>query len=130
MSRLAATREDLDDDHPAATAWAGAGQNARLVRRGGLLVLRLNGARYGTEQLASTGDVGGAATIGKQAVATNAVEALGQHVHQEAADELVSCERHGLPPVWPVYAVVLPAKGDTGVVGRDQTAIGDGDAMV
>jgi hypothetical protein len=49
MSRLAATREDLDDDHPAAAAWAGAGQDARLVRRGGLLLLRLNGARRGTD---------------------------------------------------------------------------------
>jgi hypothetical protein len=88
MSRLAATREDLDDDHPAAAAWVGAGQDARLVRRGGLLLLRLNGARRGTEQLASTGDVGGAAAIGKQAVVTNAVEALGQHVQEESPDEL------------------------------------------
>ena len=59
MSRLAATREDLDDDHPAAAAWAGAGQDARLVRRGGLLLLRLNGARRGTEQLPTSSRVDG-----------------------------------------------------------------------
>ena len=39
------------------------------------------------------------------------------------------CERHRLPAVGPVDAVVLPAEGDAVVVGRDQTAVGDGDAM-
>ena len=38
-------------------------------------------------------------------------------------------ERHRLPPVGPVDAVVLPAERDAVVVGRDQTAIGDGDAV-
>jgi hypothetical protein len=47
----------------------------------------------------------------------------------ESADELVRVERHRLPPVGPVDAVVLPAERDAVVVGRDQTAIGDGDAV-
>src|SRR5258708_10321637 len=122
MSRLAATREDLDYDHPTAAAWTGAGQDARLVRRGGLLLLGLDDAGRSTEQLACACNVGRAVAIGEQAVVADAVEALGQHVHEEAADELVSCERHRLPLVWPVDAVVLPAEGDAGVVGRDQTA--------
>ena len=77
MSRLAAAREDLDDDHAAAAARAGTWQQARLVRRGGLVVLRLDARRH-TEQLAGAGDVGGAVAVGEQAVVTDAVEALGQ----------------------------------------------------
>jgi hypothetical protein len=50
-----ATREDLDDDHAAAAARAGAGQDARLVRRSGLLLLGLSDARRSTEQLVSMG---------------------------------------------------------------------------
>ena len=119
MSRLAATHEDLDDDHPPAAAWTGAGQHAGLVQRSGVLLLKLSDAPRSTEQLASTCDVGGAVAIGKQAVVTDAVEALGQHVQEESPDELVRVERHRLPPVGPVDAVVLPAEGDAVVVGRD-----------
>jgi hypothetical protein len=50
-------------------------------------------------------------------------------VDQEAADELVGVECHRLPAVGAVDAVVLPTEGDAVVVGRDQTAIGDRDAM-
>ena len=82
-----------------------------------------------SEQFACAGDVGGTVAVGEQAVVADAVEALGQHVDQEAADELVSGERHGLPPVRSVDAVILPAEGDAVVVDRDQTAIGDGDAV-
>jgi len=41
----------------------------------------------------------------------------------------VSRERHDLPPVRSVDAVILPAEGDAFVFDRDQTAIGDGDAV-
>jgi hypothetical protein len=34
--------------------------------------------------------------VGEQAIVADAVEALGQDVHQEAADELVGGQRHGL----------------------------------
>jgi hypothetical protein len=78
-----------------AAARAGAGQNARLVRRGGLLLLGLSDARRSTEQLASACDVGGAIAIGEQAVVTDAVEALGQHVHEHAADELGAAAQKG-----------------------------------
>ena len=44
--------------------------------------------RHG-EQLACPRDVGGAIAVGKQPVVADAVEALGQHVHEEAPDELV-----------------------------------------
>ena len=59
----------------------------------------------------------------------DAVEALGEDVHQEAADELMGKERHGLPAIGPIAPVVLPAKGDATVIGGDQPPVGDGDAM-
>ena len=43
--RLHAGREDLDDDHPATAARAGAGQDSRLIRGCGLLLFGLNDAR-------------------------------------------------------------------------------------
>ena len=89
ISRLAAAREHLDDDHASAAARTGARLHARLVRWSGLLLLGLDDAGHGTEQLAGAGDVGGAVAVGEEAIVPNAVEALGQHVDQEAADELV-----------------------------------------
>ena len=48
---------------------------------------------------------------------------------EESADELVGAQYHRLPPFGSVDAVVLPAEGDTVVVGGDQTTIGDGDTV-
>ena len=82
----------------------------------------------------------------------DAVEALGQHVHQEAPDKLVRVKPHGLPAAradaqtwpdtWPgqkwfVFslfyaasgAIVLPTERDVGVVGGNEAAVGDGDTM-
>ena len=61
-------------------------------RRGGLL--RRARRRHG-EQVSGLRDIGRAAGIGEQAVVTDAVEAFGQDVQQEAADELVGGKRHG-----------------------------------
>ncbi len=44
-------------------------------------------ARHG-EQFARTGDVAGATAVGEQTVVAHAVEAFGQDVNEEAADEL------------------------------------------
>jgi hypothetical protein len=57
------------------------------------------------------------------------VEALGQHVDQEAPDELVRVEPHGLPAVRAVDAIVLPAERNRAVVGRNEAAVRDGDPM-
>jgi hypothetical protein len=55
------------------------------------------------------------------------------HVHQEAAQELVGAERHGLDPHRAGGgiggAVVLPAEADGAVVQADEPAVGDGDAV-
>jgi hypothetical protein len=59
----------------------------------------------------------------------NAVEAVGQDVHQKAADDLGGVERHGPEPVAAFDAVVLPFEGDARVVEGDEPGIGDRDAM-
>jgi hypothetical protein len=59
----------------------------------------------------------------------DAVEALGQHVQQEAPDELVRMKAHRLPAGWAVDAIILPAERDAGVADGNKTAIRDPDAM-
>jgi hypothetical protein len=58
------------------------------------------------------------------------VEARWQDVHQEAADELARVERHHpVVSLGAVEAIILPLEGDVVVIGRDQAAVGDGDAV-
>ena len=45
--------------------------------------------RWHGEQLACSGDVVGTRAISEKPIVANAVEAAGQHVHEEAADEFV-----------------------------------------
>jgi hypothetical protein len=59
----------------------------------------------------------------------DAMQALGQDVHQEATNELEGIERHCLPAIGPIEPIVLPAEGDATFVGCDQSPVGDGDAM-
>src|SRR5262245_28675240 len=75
------------------------------------------------------GEVLGALAIGEQAVVTDAVEAAGQYVDEEAADELIAGQRHDLDPLPSLGAIVLPPEGDAVVVEGDQPAVGDGDAV-
>ena len=42
-------------------------------------------------------DVGGALAVGEQSIVADAVQALGQYVHQKAPNKLVSCQRSGKP---------------------------------
>src|SRR5690606_39374123 len=53
------------------------------------------------------------------------VEALRQHVEQEAADELVGADRHHLLPVGPAAAIILVAESDAAPVEGDQPAVRD-----
>ncbi len=59
----------------------------------------------------------------------DAVEAAGERVDQEPADEFAWIERHRLESVVPFDPVILPPEGDAVMVERDQAAVGDGDAM-
>src|SRR5215471_10607283 len=111
--------EDLDDDHTTAAAWT-----SRLagidVGSGGQAFRFCNG-----KQLARACDVVGASVFGEQAVMADAVEAFGQHVDEEAADELVGGERHLLVSIAALDAIVLPLEGHTVIIDRDQTSVGD-----
>src|SRR5450755_4101955 len=53
----------------------------------------------------------------------------GQHVHQETSDELVRVNPHRLPPARAANAIVLPAERNRAVVGCNEAAVRDGDAM-
>src|SRR6185295_13078250 len=86
MLWLAAAREGLDDDHAAAAARAWLRQHAQLLRFGGAVgLVRRHAGRPG-EQLAGARDVGRAMAIGEQSIVTDAMHALGQHMHEEVAD--------------------------------------------
>src|SRR6266496_4182784 len=121
-----AALEDLDDDHATAAAWARA-REGRLVA-----IITIGSIALGllaTEQLAGACDVVGAGGLGEQAVVADAVQALGQDVDEEAADELVSCECHHLVAIGAFEPIVLVFEADSVFVERDQPAVGDGDAM-
>ena len=126
--RLTAAREGLDDDHAAAAAWARMRQHAGSV---GCDFGRLwfFWARRHSEQFASVRDVGGAVGAGEQAVMADAMEALWQYVHEEAANELVGRERHRLVAVGSFDPIILPLERDACLIGGDQPAIGDGNAV-
>ena len=57
------------------------------------------------------------------------MEALGQHVHQEAPDELVRVKPHRLPAARAADAIVFPSERDAGVAGCNEAAVRDGDTM-
>jgi hypothetical protein len=64
------------------------------------------GGEWDGEQVARPRDVGGTAAAGEQPVVADAMEALRQHVHQEAADELVRRQRHGFPAAGTFDAII------------------------
>jgi hypothetical protein len=76
---------------------------------------------------AAKGELGGAMAVGHEAEVADAVEAVGQRMKKEAADELVGLELHDL--CCAVLAVILPAEGDMIVVEGDDPAVGDRDPM-
>lgn len=68
-----------------------------------------------------------AAAIGEEAIMADTVEAVGQAVQKEAADELVRAERH--QPGHIAMTIVAPAEGHGRRIGADQTAVGDSDTV-
>ena len=69
------------------------------------------------EQCAGCRDVLSAVGVGKEPIVANAVEALGQDVHQEAPDKLVRVKPHRLPAARAVDAIVLAPERDAGDPG-------------
>jgi hypothetical protein len=66
--------------------------------------------------------------VGQPAEVADAGEASGQHMLEEAAQELLRRERHGA--LLAAMRVVLPAEGDSGVGDGEQAMVGDGEALV
>ena len=65
---------------------------------------------------------------GDEAVMSDAVEAFGQDVDEEAADELIDIEGPGLMS-YGVAAIVLVPEGDALAVVFDETGVGECDAV-
>src|SRR5437764_11550 len=72
-------------------------------------------------------ELGGAPAVGEITVVADAMEAGGQDVEQEAADELVGGKDHHLLLV--VVAIIFPAEADPTVGKPHQAAVCNGDAM-
>ena len=105
------------------------GLSARRSRGAGRLDGIDRNERHG-KQLTDTLDIVGAGLTGEEAVVADAVEARWQDMHQETADELACVEcHHPVVSLGAVKAIILPLEGDAVVVGRDQAAVGDGDAV-
>jgi hypothetical protein len=69
----------------------------------------------------------GAAAVGEEAEVADANEAFGEQVQQEAAQKLI--ERQGHQLVFIVVSGIAPAKGDLVINERNESMVGDGDAM-
>ena len=69
----------------------------------------------------------GAAAVGEEAEVADADEAFGEQVQQEAAQKLLEREGHQL--VFIVVSGIAPAKGDLVIDERNESMVGDGDAM-
>ena len=59
----------------------------------------------------------------------DAMQAFGQHVHQEAPDKLGCAQRHGRIAPRPFDPVILDLESDAIRIGTDQPSVGDGDAV-
>src|SRR3990172_7008166 len=116
---LTTARKSLDDDHAATAAGTWPRQHTRLIRHGGGFRFGLGYAGGHGEQFAGAGHVCGAVAVGEQAVVTDTMHALGQHVDEEAADELAGCERHHFVTIRAFDTIVLVAEADAACVRPD-----------
>ena len=81
------------------------------------------------EEDADRGQIICAHAAGQEPVMADAVEALGQHMRQEAADELACLKRHDLEAGRPLDPIVLVFEGDAGFVSGDQAPVRDGNPV-
>jgi hypothetical protein len=69
----------------------------------------------------------GAASVGQEAEGADANKAAGQHMKQEAAQELFRFDGHHSLAI--SMGIISPAEGNLVVGEGDQAMVGDGDAM-
>lgn len=124
-------REGIDDDQPAAAAWAWQREDAggRIGILDRVIVSKTRNRCFGPEQLPDPRDIGGPIAVAEEAIVADAVLAFGQDVDEEPADELVGFQGHGGVPPGAGDAVVLDAEGDAPVVDPYQAAVGDRDTV-
>ena len=79
--------------------------------------------RRNVQQCTSGGQLGGAMSVAEQPVVADAMEAVRQHVQQEAPHELLGAERHGFVARVAFGAVILPAEGDAALIEGDESAV-------
>ena len=127
MAWLAAGLEGFNDEHAAATAGARLGEwlRHRWIDFGRLLGHR----RCHSEEFARSHDGLGAVRAGEQAVVADAMEAFGQHVDEEPANEFAGIERHRRVAAGAFDPVILDLERDAPLVDCDQAAVRDGDAV-
>ena len=89
----------------------------------------LHWRRGHTEQASAKRKLVGAMSVGKEAVVANAMEAIRQHMEEEAANELGDRDSHDFALVIAAFPIVLPAEGDVGLVEIEQATVGDRNAM-
>jgi len=65
--------------------------------------------------------------MAEKAVVADALEAVGQHMEQETANEFVGLQGHDFLPV--VITVILPEEGDRAVLHVEQAVVGNGHAV-
>jgi hypothetical protein len=97
-----------------------------VLAEAGVLGTSIRASTFLVESTPAGREHPGAGTVGEEAVVADADEAPGQHVEQEAPDELGKGEGQSSRPM---AAVVFEAEGDGGVIDVKQTVVGDGDAM-
>lgn len=84
-------------------------------------------AAQGGELLVSQREEPVAEAVGEQAEAADAHEAFGQHVQEEAAQELGGVERHDARPA--AVGIIAPAEADLPAIEGGEAMVADGHAV-
>src|ERR1700730_9750061 len=129
QSRLAAGFEGLDNDHMPAAAGTSPPLFAFVTTIGAAALAARRRWVGEAEELTGQCDVVGPVGIGEEAAVTDAVEPVGQHMDEEAADELVSVERHELVTGVALGPVILPFESHALAVEGDEPAVGNSDPV-
>src|SRR6516165_6241459 len=129
LPRLAAGFKGLDDDHTPAAARTSVPLVAFVTILGIVALAARRGWVGYAEKPAGQCDIAGPIGIGEEAVVSNAVETVGQHVDQKATDELVDVEGHQLVAVVGLGPVILPFEGHALAVEGDEPAVGNRDPV-
>lgn len=128
--------KDVDDAHGAAALRTDeravvAGLNVIALFCIAAMVHRLQACWriFVAQQIAGVCQIVFSPGVGDQTVVADAVEPRREHMKQEAADELLGGQCHGLVPVRRFGPVVFPSEGDSALVQCDKTTVRDGDPV-